>query len=65
MCNFLDIYFIVIFFDAPAPGRYISGGEERGREKEGIGGREGESKLQLAEVFGLNSENDPFNSDGL
>lgn len=43
-------------------GRIHNGGEEEG-EKERQ--RERESKLQLAEVFGLNSENDPFNSDGL
>ena len=57
--------FYCYFFSMLQPrGRYISGGEERGREKEGReGGRE--SKLPLAEVFGLNSENDPFNSDGL
>lgn len=40
----------------------IHNGEE---EEEGEREREEESKLQLAEVFGLNSENDPFNSDGL
>lgn len=42
------------------PRQIHNGGEEERKRESG-----GESKLQLAEVFGLNSENDPFNSDGL
>lgn len=37
-------------------GRYLRRGSEEERR---------ECKLQLAEVFGLNSENDPFTTDGL
>lgn len=63
-CNFLDLGLYVVIFRllrCSSPGRYITEGKKR--EREGGGGEE--SKLQLAEVFGLNSENDPFNSDGL
>lgn len=66
LCNFVDLYLIVIFFlfsfcrDAPAQSRYITEGRKREAEE-----KEGARKLQLAEVFGLNSENDPFSSDGL
>lgn len=54
-------YILLLFFvccEALA-GQIYTEGKRRERE------RVGESKLQLAEVFGLNSENDPFNSDGL
>lgn len=62
-CGFIShCYFFLFSFcrDAPAQSRYITEGRKREAEE-----KEGARKLQLAEVFGLNSENDPFSSDGL